>query len=851
MMALLCVTAAWAETVTFDFSQNNDPYGVQTGGDFVNATLGGVTLTGIKGTSTNSPRWYNTGTKAPSLRVYKGNSLSFTSSSDYTITKIVFADALASATADPDGYNSGTNTWSGNANSITITNPSTGSTWYIKSIEVTYTPASSSSVATPVISFSNDNPYAGDNVTCTITCETTDAALEYKLNNGEYQAYTQPFTLTETTTVYAKAALNGEESAVAENTITFTDITTVANIAALTQLSDDTEFRMTGSATVVYVSGNWLYIKDNSGSTLLYDVTQDGIAAGNTISNLMGKVSIYNGLFEVGKPASYDVEATSVTVDPVVMAVGDITNANINQYVKLEGVTLSALDSNGNYFTINDGALQGRHRFGDVYPTNPTGKTFNVTGFVGYNNNSNGYDFLQFWPIAYEDVTPAVFGIAVTPTPGEFTAPVNVSIQLLNATDDAIVTYKLDDGNEIDYTAPFTLYKNTTVTVNAINGDMTEAEWTGTYTINLPELAFTTTPAPGSYMGPQNVTINSNAVSDLTVVWSYTPTEGETINGDDSNMTFTAASTGVLSIMAEEANTGREFEGTFNYTINPIPSAATYFKLVTDLSELEEGKQVLIAGIKNNGPMYVMGQQNSNNRGAVEVSDAAAAPETIDLADVEGYYPMLLGKEGSNYTFYDFLTSGGGYLSAANSSSNHMKLQQTLNDNGKAAITLEDGVFSVVFQGNYTKNDMRFNASSTCFSCYGSTTNEKHVYLYVETTEPTPVQTYTITLDNEPGDYSTLVNVKATVEPALPEGATLKYAIDDAEPVAYNAEKGVNLLKSCNLTFTAYAADGTTVLATAGGQYKYVVNVFGDVDGDGKVTVSDMNIIINLILSKY
>ena len=170
------------------------------------------------------------------------------------------------------------------------------------------------------------------------------------------------------------------------------------------------------------------------------------------------------------------------------------------------------------------------------------------------------------------------FGIKVTPTPAEgqvFTAPVEVKIELLNATDDAMVTYKLTgDENETTYTGPFTLYKTTTVTVTALNGGENGAlaEWTGTYTINLPALEFTMTPPPGTYQGEQNVTISSNAVSDFeSLNWEYAPEDDSTpIEGDETNMTFIAAKTGVLTIIAREANTGRTYEtpgGGFVYTI--------------------------------------------------------------------------------------------------------------------------------------------------------------------------------------------------------------------------------------------------------------------------------------------
>lgn len=822
-----------------------------------------------------------------------------------------------------------------NTNVITLTVPdeykyigirSNNGALYLSYISITWEKVTPPAVETPVITFDPAAPYQGDNVTCTISCATDGAAIQYSTDDENYSDYPDGgFTLTENTTVYAKAILGEDVSEVASKSIEFTPITTVANIAALTALENGKVFRMTGSATVVYTYGNFVYIKDESGSTLLYDVTNGNpeVAAGNTISNLKGVVSIYNGLFEVGKPASYTVEQTTVSVDPVVMAVDAISSANVNQYVKLEGVSLSVITNN--YFEIN-GTLTGRNRFAvDDYPTVVKDKFFDVTGFVGINGET-----LQFWPTAIDDVTPeppAVFGIKVTPTPAEgqvFTAPVNVTIELLNATgEEAYFDYYLDNVKQNNYPeGGFTLYKTTAVKVVATNDDedFTEVTWEGTYTINLP--AFTIEPSVASgttlYKATDVTFTPKNGFGDLTI--SYKVNDSEEIT--DAAFTVNVAENTTVTIEAVDG-AGRVFNGEFTYTVD-LFVPATKFKLVTDLTELEAGKQVLIAGVNND--MYVMGGQNDNNRTAVKCglgTDLTAPLSTLDFtnANVE-YKSMVLGKDGDNYTFFD--VDKEGYLYAASSSKNYLRTETELDNNGKAAITLEDGTFSVVFQGDKTNKYMQFNTGSTIFSCYGSA-SQKPVYIYVEgevvektatpeivvtegeeaytvtatgagtlklykdgeevgnpctvaltseeqtfvftataqeegkdisdvatqevTVPALPATTYTITLDKEPGDYTSLVNVKATVEPALPEGATLTFKINDAEPKAYSPEKGVNMLESGTLTFTATDAAGN-VLATTSGEYKYIMRVFGDLNNDGTVDVTEVGIIVNLILGK-
>ena len=399
MMSLLCVSA-WAGTVTFTFNTVDgltelgitapEPSaGTNLDGTY---TLDGVTMSFTNG-GTATRIWNSQG--ALDLRVYNGGSLTFTA--DEAITSVVFTSANNSTgNLTPNSGTLAGGTWTGSATSVTF---AASATTRINTIEVTFggsTPQPQT-VATPVITFDPVHPYEGEEATCTITCETEGASIMYALNDGDFQPYTEPFTLTETTTVKAKAMLGTTttvESEVAEKTLTFDP--TVANIAELTQLANNTYFRMTGEAVVVYVYGGYLYIKDDTGYTLIYNSTVDGIAAGNTISNLKGKVSIYKNLFEVAN-ATYDFEATEIAVEPVVMAIPDITADNMNQYVVIKGVTLS--DVNGRNIKLNDvegNQFPGYSQYFCDFPEDLE-QTYDVTGFVAVFNTT-----VQMYPVSFD-----------------------------------------------------------------------------------------------------------------------------------------------------------------------------------------------------------------------------------------------------------------------------------------------------------------------------------------------------------------------------------------------------------------------------------------------------------------
>ena len=224
------------------------------------------------------------------------------------------------------------------------------------------------------------------------------------------------------------------------------------------------------------------------------------------------------------------------------------------------------------------GTLLGTIHYQGNNDTEP--KTLTVDGDYEYIGIRSAKNAIYIDKIQIEWEVPEAsteFGIKVTPTPAEgqvFTAPVNVTIELLNATgEEAYFDYYLDNVKQNNYPeGGFTLYKTTAVKVVATNDDedLTEVTWEGTYTIELPALEFTMTPPPGTYQGEREVTIASNAVSDIIFDWTYTTTEDDVITGNQNNTTFTAAKSGVLrifNVIEDNTDRGESFDQTYNYTI--------------------------------------------------------------------------------------------------------------------------------------------------------------------------------------------------------------------------------------------------------------------------------------------
>lgn len=159
------------------------------------------------------------------------------------------------------------------------------------------------------------------------------------------------------------------------------------------------------------------------------------------------------------------------------------------------------------------------------------------------------------------------------------------------------------------------------------------------------------------------------------------------------------------------------------------------YEKVTSTSSLAAGDIVLIC---NSGATVAVGEQNTNNRAAANVSSYEESGKDYVYFTGTNVRELTVGKDGDYFTFHD--ATEGGYLYAASSSSNHMKTQTTNNNNGKWALVIASGGdATVTAQGDNTHKIMRYNTGSNIFSCYSS--GQQAVVFYKKTSKTKSVST--------------------------------------------------------------------------------------------------------------
>ena len=166
-----------------------------------------------------------------------------------------------------------------------------------------------------------------------------------------------------------------------------------------------------------------------------------------------------------------------------------------------------------------------------------------------------------------------------------------------------------------------------------------------------------------------------------------------------------------------------------DFTAQWTESTTVTYELVTSNNDIVSGAYYYIAGVNNSDDWFAMGQQNSNNRQAVSVT---VSNNTINQTDDVHEVVISIGNDGFFYSIFDEASgASNGYLYAAGGTSNNYLRTDPDNydERGQWEISIDEETHVASITANITtRNIMRFNNNSSCFSCYSS--GQLDIYLF-------------------------------------------------------------------------------------------------------------------------
>ena len=153
------------------------------------------------------------------------------------------------------------------------------------------------------------------------------------------------------------------------------------------------------------------------------------------------------------------------------------------------------------------------------------------------------------------------------------------------------------------------------------------------------------------------------------------------------------------------------------------------WSLVTDASTLKVGDEIIIAAKDAD---YAIGVANKNNFG---VANIIKSGNTLENPSENNVSVLTLEAGTKANTFA--LKSSGGYLYAASSESNYLKVQNSIDDNASWSITISNTAAATIkSNGTNTRNTIKYNPNTSfnnpLFSCYSN--GQEDVVIYVKNT---------------------------------------------------------------------------------------------------------------------
>lgn len=241
--------------------------------------------------------------------------------------------------------------------------------------------------------------------------------------------------------------------------------------------------------------------------------------------------------------------------------------------------------------------------------------------------------------------------------------------------------------------------------------------------------------------------------------------------------------------------------------------ATESWNLVTDASTLKVGDEIIIAAKDAD---YAIGVAKTNN---FDVANITKSGNTLENPSENNVSVLTLEAGTKANTFA--LKSRGGYLYAASSSKNYLKVQNSIDDNASWSITVSNTAAATIkSNGTNTRNTIKYNSSSssTLFSCYAS--GQDDVVIYVKNT--TILDPNIPFLSITPGKYDTKIPAAGKTLTFTVKTNQAEWAVTSSDDANFAVTKAANSF-TVTVSENTDAAERTASITVTAGELKKTI----------------------------
>lgn len=235
-----------------------------------------------------------------------------------------------------------------------------------------------------------------------------DATVDMPTDNFKTGAMTFDIA-TPKANLYYRLTFDCNETGTANGTIQLSTVTyndketasteSVPDIAAFLSKADrNNAVIISGNVEVLYQTGSYLFVKDNSGRMLIYGKIDQKYATGDVIpGGFKGVYGLYGGEPQLTSPADLQASTEKKEISPRAITLSQITASDKLDYVAINGLTITEINKRNITFAQGETTFAGYNQFNITLPTEIEGATFDVIAIIGcYNGN------LQVQPLSIE-----------------------------------------------------------------------------------------------------------------------------------------------------------------------------------------------------------------------------------------------------------------------------------------------------------------------------------------------------------------------------------------------------------------------------------------------------------------